>query len=458
MRMSGQEGASRGIQRDSGEARRDQRLKSWKEIAAFFGANERTVKRWEAERGMPVHRLPGGARATVFAEVSQLEAWLHGQARNGLAPAVEETRAGAAREPARQNLLIGIAALAAAAVGSVALLGSSNRAPARPGAVHQPAAETRDVYLAGVYHLEKRTPAHLERARRYFTEAIARDPNYAEPYAGLADCFLLLREYASMPSADAYRRADSAARKAITLNGGLAGAHAALAFTTFYRRRDFPRALEGFRTAIALDPGSARAHHWYGTALLHLGRFPEALAELERARGLDPQSRSILADKGLALYLGGRSREGKALLRELRAAEPDFQSPRAYLALISLAEGNHAVWLAESREVASLQRNDERLALLQRLELSLVAGGGRAMLSALRREQQARERAGRESAYAVATTAALLGDREDALRHLRKAVAAGEADTIALRIDPLLISLRGETEYRQLLRRMSLIG
>src|SRR4051812_29143833 len=56
------------------------RLKSWKEIAAFFGADERTVKRWEAKRGLPVHRPPGGAKATVYADTAELETWLKGDA------------------------------------------------------------------------------------------------------------------------------------------------------------------------------------------------------------------------------------------------------------------------------------------------------------------------------------------------------------------------------------------
>ena len=43
------------------------RLDSWKEIAAFFGRDERTVKRWEKERALPVHRVPGGLRGSVFA-------------------------------------------------------------------------------------------------------------------------------------------------------------------------------------------------------------------------------------------------------------------------------------------------------------------------------------------------------------------------------------------------------
>jgi TolB-like protein/Tfp pilus assembly protein PilF len=57
------------------------RLDSWKEIAAFFGRAERTVKRWETERGLPVHRVPGGGRGSVFAYSEELAAWLKGPGR-----------------------------------------------------------------------------------------------------------------------------------------------------------------------------------------------------------------------------------------------------------------------------------------------------------------------------------------------------------------------------------------
>lgn len=63
----------------------DGRLRSWKEIASYFGADERTVKRWEVTRGLPVHRVPGEARAPVYAYEAELAAWLHPQP--GTAPA-----------------------------------------------------------------------------------------------------------------------------------------------------------------------------------------------------------------------------------------------------------------------------------------------------------------------------------------------------------------------------------
>ena len=55
------------------------RLDSWKEIAAFLGRAERTVKRWETERGLPVHRVPGGGRSAVFAYSNELADWLEGR-------------------------------------------------------------------------------------------------------------------------------------------------------------------------------------------------------------------------------------------------------------------------------------------------------------------------------------------------------------------------------------------
>jgi len=60
----------------------DHRLDSWKEIASFFGRDERTVRRWEKERGLPVRRVPGGGRSAVFAYTHELADWLKGRSQD----------------------------------------------------------------------------------------------------------------------------------------------------------------------------------------------------------------------------------------------------------------------------------------------------------------------------------------------------------------------------------------
>jgi len=58
------------------------RLDSWKEIAAYLGKVERTVKRWDADRGLPIHRVPGGGRASVYAYTAELDEWLKGKSED----------------------------------------------------------------------------------------------------------------------------------------------------------------------------------------------------------------------------------------------------------------------------------------------------------------------------------------------------------------------------------------
>jgi hypothetical protein len=92
----------------------DVRVRGWKDIGRWFGVDERTVKRWEAARGLPIRRVPGEPRAPVFAYEAELTAWLQsGGAREGeaaplpVAPAAPVTQG-------RLPLALAIAALVAA--------------------------------------------------------------------------------------------------------------------------------------------------------------------------------------------------------------------------------------------------------------------------------------------------------------------------------------------------------
>ena len=50
-------------------------LESWKQIAAYLDRSERTVRRWEATEGLPVHRREHEKQDTVFAFRHEIEAW-----------------------------------------------------------------------------------------------------------------------------------------------------------------------------------------------------------------------------------------------------------------------------------------------------------------------------------------------------------------------------------------------
>lgn len=52
------------------------RLVSWKRIARYLDRGERTVRRWAAEDGLPVHHVSGKRNSSVFALTSEIDTWL----------------------------------------------------------------------------------------------------------------------------------------------------------------------------------------------------------------------------------------------------------------------------------------------------------------------------------------------------------------------------------------------
>jgi hypothetical protein len=58
--------------------------------------------------------------------------------------------------------------------------------------------EAYEANLKGRYFWNKQTADGLRKARDHFNQAIARDPNYAPAFSGLADTYALLEETGNM--------------------------------------------------------------------------------------------------------------------------------------------------------------------------------------------------------------------------------------------------------------------
>ncbi len=475
----------------------NRRLDTWKEIGAFFGRDERTVKRWEVTRRLPVHRVPGGGRANVYANTDELIEWLKGKnvslesgvvlAAGAKAQVEVSTEAAAGNElPAdaapggrrmgdrhnaerdlgpesqwRKTLyaVIVLAILAVLGILVVTRRNSSARAARKTTSSSVPHVvdpEAKQFYLKGVYYFNKRTPETLNQAVDYFTQALVRDPQYAEAYVGLADCYNLLREYSVMPPSEAYPRAMAAAKRAIALDDSLSGAHSSMAFVDFYWSWDVASAQHEFERAIELDPKSVIAHHWYATFLLALASFPQSLVEIEKAQQLDPESNAILADKGLILFHNGQKEQAVTLLKQIETAEPDFLSPHNYLALMYFIQGDYRQFLAEARKAATLLRDERRLAVARASEKGFASAGLRGMLNGMLKEQQTLHENGREAAYNLAATYAALGQKKEALDHLENSYEKREPELLSIRIDPWLYNLHDEARYREILAKIGL--
>ncbi len=441
----------------------NRRLGSWKEIGAFFEADERTVRRWEKDRGLPIHRVPGASGTKVFAYTAELSQWLERPRDGGEKPAdavgrVEPVRRGYSR---RQRIaLIGLAAVAVIVL-AIGLAEFFPQAPSRRASEVTPvsaeihvagrSAEATAFYRQGLYEWQTRTPAGLTHAVDDFTQAIVHDPGYAQAYAGLANCYNLLREFSTMPPEQAYPRARAAAERAIALDPSLGDAHADLAFVDFYWLRDIARARREFRRALALEPRSAVVHHWYATFLMTIRAFPLALREIDTAQALDSESTAILADKGLILFYSGKSDDALKLLEQLEQAAPAFPSLHAYLASIDLDRGDNVGFLHELKADAAIRHDSPGQSLAAAAEKTLAASGRVAMFKAMVEAQKRLYAQGKMSAYDVALTYADLGEADDAMTWLKLSLSRHEADNIAMAVDAPLAHLRQEPRFRGLL-------
>jgi protein O-mannosyl-transferase len=130
-----------------------------------------------------------------------------------------------------------------------------------------------------------------------------------------------------------------------------------------------------FEAAIEVVPGSARAHHNYGTALLNEGKASMAIGPLLRATEILPSWSEPHAQLGVALLEAGRPREAEEHFRAAVELEPDGPKAVFNLALFLGREGR----LGEARDVlapfvARSPRRTREAALLRQIEADLASG------------------------------------------------------------------------------------
>src|SRR5437762_2799876 len=201
--------------------------------------------------------------------------------------------------------------------------------------------EAYELYHKGRSLWERRSGDNIPKAIVFYEQAIARDPNYALAYAGLAKAYILLPFYAGADRRDASVKAKDAALKALRLDPNLAEAHAALGKVLFFSEIDLAGANREYKRAIELKPNDAAAHHWFGNdTLAALGRFEQAIAESKRAVELDPLSIVINADLGGTFYYARHYDEAAAQLRKTLGMDPTDFYARYNLGIALQAQGD----------------------------------------------------------------------------------------------------------------------
>jgi TolB-like protein/DNA-binding winged helix-turn-helix (wHTH) protein len=330
--------------------------------------------------------------------------------------------------------------------------------PARSERVSQPtltpqAYQAYDLCLKGHYFWNKRTVPGFQQAIVYFQQAVAKDPDYAPAYAGLANNYVLLPGYTLGPAAEYMHKAREAAVRALEIDDQLPAAHAALALILENYDWDWKSAEKEYRRAIELNPNYATAHQWYAEFLMWQGRFDEALRESESARRLDPLSLIIAADRGSIFYFSRQYDRAVEQFQSVREMDPSFA--RVHLVFDAyVQQGRFAEALAD---IADWRRTyGDGIHIRSRLVYLYGRMGQKDKARAELKELEPMNGTRSLDPVPMALAYVGVGNNDAALSSLEKAYAQRSNLLTALKVEPVYDPLRDDPRFQELLRRVGL--
>jgi eukaryotic-like serine/threonine-protein kinase len=312
--------------------------------------------------------------------------------------------------------------------------------------------EAYDAYLRG-RSFQGPTLQAIEKAQKYFEEAIQRDPGFALAYVGLADCYLDLGQFRLVPPQDSYRRGKEVIHKALELDQTLAEAHGTLAFLNWQWDWNWRTAEDEYRYALNLNPNSVDVRVGLAWYLGWRGRRDEALAEVAKIRELDPPNPYTFLDEAAIYY---HLRDYRALLdasRKSVALNPDNWVGHYFLAVAY--DGLNLEAIPEYQKAVELSQGDtDPTAGLAHAYASV---GQRANVEKILRELLQRSKTQYVSPYMIATIYAGLGDKNKAFEFVEKAYQERSPDIPwFLKADLRIDNLRSDPRFQDLRRRVGL--
>lgn len=314
--------------------------------------------------------------------------------------------------------------------------------------------ESWDAYLQGRYYWKLATPDSIRNSVAFFTKAVQTDENYGAAWAALSEALLVSSVFGLLPPGDADSRMKEAAVRATSLNPSLPEAHVALGAVLSLLEWDWATGEEELRKSIQLDKSDPTGHLAYGIQLACRGAQDAAVAEVERALEADPAA--LFPNFVLGWLYGVCRRFDEAVAQHTLVSRlsTDYGLPHLGLGMAYAGKGQFTDAIAHLTNATQMKCG------------SLLHGQmGYCYAMAGRRDEAEREvgilKARAESQYvspmSFAAIYAGLGDENEALVYLQRAVDARDTSLPVHLLSTEFDGLRNHPQFQELRGRIGLL-
>ncbi|MFL6447834.1 MAG: tetratricopeptide repeat protein [Bryobacteraceae bacterium] len=313
-----------------------------------------------------------------------------------------------------------------------------------------PSIEAYTLYLQGRYYWNQLSPAGCQKAADCFTRAILQFPEYAEPYAALADAYFWLIWLSCREPLDLLESAKQSALKAVYLDPKCAEAYVALGTlaAVFESRWDEGERL--FRQGLELRPSSVSALTQRAFARLQTGDLEGARLDQKTALELDPLSPRCYRSLAVTSYLARDYDSALMALERALKIRGDVKSTYYLRGLVLLQAGEHQKAIEALR--CSVRGNTPGLHLGSLVAAYARSGEEREARRTLRKLEEL-ETDSFVSPVAFVHAYVGMGNYEKALEWLDQAAYRRFGGLMNVKLDPCLDCLRGEARFKAVLER-----
>jgi len=317
---------------------------------------------------------------------------------------------------------------------------------------HHLDAGANEAYLRGRYFWNQFTPEGYLKAISYFQQAIARDPNFAEAYSGLADSYNFLVVTDSIPASEGHPKALEAARRAVSLGVNLAEPHASLAVAMARSEWNWAGAESEYTRAITLNPSYAMVHRLYASILGATRRHHEAWEQINEAMRLDPLSLPNNAEVVRTLYYARNYDQAIEQGQKAMQLDPNYVRSHFWLGRVYSQKGMHKEAIAASEKILE-SMPDSTLGLTE-MAYSLAVAGQRKEARQILRRLEWRSASAFVPAYNFAVIHIALNEEEVAMRYMQQAYENRDWALLVLAVEPRLDPVRKDSRFQEILAKL----